>query len=296
MKTSITFLDHATGEPSDCGAPLVIETSSAGLDWEGFVVEQGSSPHFHPRNVVTPGFYFALATEAKFSWSVESRFAHGSLTTDVGQIWINPPDTPFTHTIDEPCHFILLSIGRSCLLRHFDGALPRENLQFLGDYNIEDRNIQAFMELLLREASTRNANGPAYVSHLLRAFSAYFVRNYSNHADLLARSRSSSAFDEDRLARVETYITEHMEGEFGIDDLARLCGMSRYYFLKEFRKATGTTPYQHVLRRKLEHSRELLRTEKIATVAHRLGFSDQSHFGNAFKKMFGTPPGGQKSF
>lgn len=296
MNTNLVFLDAATRSPSDCGDPLEIEISSAGLPWEGVLIEKGHSPRFHPMNVVTPAFYFALAIKSKFSWKVETPASSRALTTEEGQIWINPPDSPFTHIIDEPCHFIILTIEKAALLRSFEPGLPNEELQFLGDYNIEDPTIQAFMEILLREASTGNPNGIHFVSNLLRAFAIHFVRNYSNFQELSAQRKSSSALDPDRLKLLDDFIQENIASDFGVDDLAKMCRMSRYYFLKEFKKATGTTPYQHILRCRLDHAKELLRTEKIVTVAHHLGFSDQSHFTNAFKRQFGYPPGEMKSF
>lgn len=295
MKTHLAFFDADTGERSECGDPLEIEVSSASLPWEGVLLEKGWAPHFHPRNVVTRTFYFALAIESRFAWKVETPSKARDLTTEVGQIWINPPDSPFTHVVDEPCHFIILAIDKDTLLRSFEpGPLP-EDLQFLGDYNIEDPTIQALMEMLLREASNRNRNGIHFVSSLLRAFAIHFVRNYSNLQELSAQRKSGSTLDASKLAELDTYIQRNLEEDVGVDDLARVCGMSRFHFLKEFKKATGTTPYQHLLRRRLERAKDLLRTERIVVVAHHLGFSDQSHFGNAFKRQFGHPPGEAKS-
>ena len=69
MKTNLQFFDFVTGAPSDCGAVLEIEFSSAGLDWSGIILEQGSSPHFYPNKVYTPYFYFALAQDEDLHWN-----------------------------------------------------------------------------------------------------------------------------------------------------------------------------------------------------------------------------------
>ncbi|NUM72365.1 MAG: helix-turn-helix domain-containing protein [Ignavibacteriaceae bacterium] len=68
-------------------------------------------------------------------------------------------------------------------------------------------------------------------------------------------------------------------------------------FLKEFKKATGSTPYQLILRMKLEHAASLLTgtNDTISGIAYSLGFADQSHFTHAFIKKYGVSPGRYRS-
>ena len=46
MKSQLRFIDHASKQRSDCGDVLDIELSSQTLDWQGVVLEKGTSPHF----------------------------------------------------------------------------------------------------------------------------------------------------------------------------------------------------------------------------------------------------------
>lgn len=80
------------------------------------------------------------------------------------------------------------------------------------------------------------------------------------------------------------------------DNLASKCGLTKYYFLKKFRKIEGVTPYQYILKLKMEKAREIISSGSIQLidVAYSLGFSDQSHFTNSFRKYFGEPPGSFK--
>ncbi|MCM0000124.1 MAG: AraC family transcriptional regulator [Erythrobacter sp.] len=95
------------------------------------------------------------------------------------------------------------------------------------------------------------------------------------------------------LAAIDRYIERNIENVLRIDDLAAQVGLSRYHFLRCFKRATGSSPLQYVLARRAEHARELLARseESIAAVAYAAGFSSQSHLNAMFKRHFGVTPG-----
>ena len=78
-----------------------------------------------------------------------------------------------------------------------------------------------------------------------------------------------------------------------VDDLADQLHCSKYYFLREFKKLAGITPYQYLLNKRLEKAKMRLSSahSDIAAVALDLGFNDQSHFTRVFKGKFGVTPG-----
>lgn len=116
MKTILKYYKKNTSELSNYGNPLVIEKSSRNLSWNGIIVEQGYSPHFYPKDVFTPYFYFALAIKSNFNWNAEIDNEKTELMSSPGNIWVNPPNTPFTHEINELCRFIILAIENNTLL------------------------------------------------------------------------------------------------------------------------------------------------------------------------------------
>lgn len=293
MKSALQFIDQATGERATCGDVLEIEVSSAGLGWEGVLLEKGHSPHFHPVNIVTPYFYFALAIDEEFSWAAEHRGEMVDLKTQPGEIWMNPPQVPFSHSIDEPCHFIILAVDEAVLLAHFDEVLPAQKLQFLKNYNVSDQSLEFLIRLFCNEAANQGRNGIRYVHGLLRLFAFHYVRNYSDWQDLVARPAANSRLGRAELETVRLHVQQHIEEPVSIEELAVLVNCSKFHFLKEFKKAMAITPYQFIIRARLERAKELLRDgqDQIADVALRLGFSDQSHFTNSFKRQFGLTPG-----
>lgn len=293
MKSKLTFIDHETGALSDCGQVLDIEHSNQGLGWNGVVIEKGSSPHFYPQNVHTPYFYFALALEQDLTWEVEKEEGIASLKTSPGNIWINPPKTPFTHNIDEPCYFVILAVEESVFLELCPLNLEGVPLQFLNNYNVLDESIKGVIELFLLESENKGRNGPVYLNNLISLLATHYIQNYSNYVDIKNSQLAASKFDQRQMDRVDAYIAENIGSNISVDDLADLLGCSKFYFLREFKKLAGVTPYQYLVSQRLEQAKQRLSTGSvnIAVTAQELGFNDQSHLTRAFKAHFGVTPG-----
>jgi AraC family transcriptional regulator len=83
-----------------------------------------------------------------------------------------------------------------------------------------------------------------------------------------------------------------LEDELGLDELARSVGLSTTHFARMFRKSTGETPHQFVLRQRLERAKAMLRApgERILDVAVACGFKTQQHFAQAFRDTCGVSP------
>lgn len=95
-----------------------------------------------------------------------------------------------------------------------------------------------------------------------------------------------------RLRRVEDYIEAHLADPVGLADLAGAVGLSRMHFAAQFRIATGRSPHEHLMRRRIEHAQGMLRDQDtpLVEVALSLGFQSQSHFSTVFKRFTGSSP------
>ncbi|MDR0279459.1 MAG: AraC family transcriptional regulator [Paucimonas sp.] len=93
---------------------------------------------------------------------------------------------------------------------------------------------------------------------------------------------------------VKDYCMSHLAEKISLSDLAALCGLERFQFLKLFKQTIGMTPHAWLVRLRLEHACVLLgqRRWDLARVAQEVGFYDQSHFNRAFKQAFGVAPSG----
>jgi len=77
-----------------------------------------------------------------------------------------------------------------------------------------------------------------------------------------------------------------------LDELAAAAGLSRYYFLRAFRREVGVTPHANLTGRRIAAAKGLLAgAQPLSEVALACGFYDQSHFSRSFKGCTGVTPG-----
>jgi AraC-like DNA-binding protein len=92
--------------------------------------------------------------------------------------------------------------------------------------------------------------------------------------------------------RAERYLAEHHAEPLDMQEVARKLGVSYSSFRRSFRSKTGLSPWQYVLRLRLERACRLLRTSDVPLdhIASRLGFSSAFHLSSAFKKAYNESP------
>lgn len=94
-----------------------------------------------------------------------------------------------------------------------------------------------------------------------------------------------------RIDRVLALIHAAPEERWTLRRLADEAGLSRFYFLRLFRRVVGETPHAYLERKRLDVAKDLLRRgHAIADIAVRVGFFDQSHFTNRFRLAFAVTP------
>ncbi|ORM54142.1 AraC family transcriptional regulator [Pantoea conspicua] len=93
------------------------------------------------------------------------------------------------------------------------------------------------------------------------------------------------------VARVKEALLATLEIKPSLDDLASQAGVSKYYLVRCFTRHTGLPPLQYHMQLRLHRARQLLRNRvHPLEAALELGFYDQSHFINAFRKVMGVTP------
>lgn len=80
-----------------------------------------------------------------------------------------------------------------------------------------------------------------------------------------------------------------------LEELRQQCGMNKYVMLRNFAMQKGITPYQYLIATRINEAMKLLEKDyDPLDVALKTGFTDQSHFSNAFKRTIGLTPGQYK--
>ena len=87
------------------------------------------------------------------------------------------------------------------------------------------------------------------------------------------------------IERAKTFIEQNYKDNFSLDDLSDHAYLSKFHLLRMFKKQVGLSPSTFQIQLRLNEARKLIFQDKSLTeVALELGFSDQAHFTNTFKK------------
>jgi AraC family transcriptional regulator len=95
-----------------------------------------------------------------------------------------------------------------------------------------------------------------------------------------------------RLRKIKELVQAKMEDDLGLDEMAQSVGLSTAHFGRMFRKSTGETPHQFVLRQRIERAKRMLRAPnaRVLDVAVACGFKTQQHFAQVFRDVCRISP------
>lgn len=106
---------------------------------------------------------------------------------------------------------------------------------------------------------------------------------------------SSSAFasmTDARLKKIEELVEDELALPLTVEDLAQCVNLSAGFLNRAFKAATGKTPHDFIIERRLARARGLLRAQphNLSSVAYECGFSSHAHMSAVFKKRLGVSP------
>lgn len=95
-----------------------------------------------------------------------------------------------------------------------------------------------------------------------------------------------------RLAEVFSYIESHLDSPVTTEELMDVAAMSASTLNRYFKKATGLSPVEYQIHKRIEQACTLMRTSDLSLmmIADRTGFSDPNYFTRTFRKIMGVPP------
>jgi AraC-like DNA-binding protein len=92
--------------------------------------------------------------------------------------------------------------------------------------------------------------------------------------------------------RAIAYLEARFAEPVALQDLADASGLGLRQLCRAFRDATGLSPHQYLLRKRVEHAKTLIaRDLPLAELALQCGFADQSQLTRTFVRHVGTTPG-----
>jgi len=150
-----------------------------------------------------------------------------------------------------------------------------------------DPALRHYLDFLLQELNLLTREGSLAPLHSERLAGTLLG---SLHARL-ANEPATPARRLDLVA-IDRFIDHHLGERLRVADLAAQACLSEAHFSERFRQSTGMSPWQYVMRRRLESARQLVQQSglPLSEIAARTGFTSQSALSRACRQAFGHPP------
>jgi AraC family transcriptional regulator len=276
--------------------------TSANTTWSGITVEHRYHAKKEIASFLPQNLEVCIAT-ACHSDCVVSRTGdrvRQHARVEPGTIWFCPVGVQEEDIVISEWHDILhlyLPVERFAQLSDERGGADSRPgaLPYLGGiYNDQIRRIG--MNLLDHLQAPRAA-GPALVDTLSLELTACIVDGYFGDTGSVASTIDDRRLDMKRLRHVVDYMTEHLEEDISLSDLAQAANFSTFHFSRVFFNTMGVPPHRYLSNLRLERAKTLLslQTMPIAQIALACTFSSQSNFSRAFRRATGSTPQAYRS-
>lgn len=276
-------------------APGAPRFSSARSQWDGVLLESHAhGPHLAHRHQHLSHFVsLFLGEPTPITWHSEGK--HGSKTIEPGSILLASRGTEDSISFVKPVRRILVNLESSLLQRAFPEGDTGRDVEFVNQWGVPDPQVEHILRALEADLEAGNPTGRLFGESLLCALAVHLQARYAVIRPAVRRVRHG--LPRARLSRVVEYIEAHLDREIELTDMAATAGMSAHYFSELFKQSVHLSPYQYVLRRRIERARKLLNDPAVTVfeAAIRSGFADQSHFTKIFRRVTGVTPSGYRA-
>src|SRR5260370_13635668 len=211
------------------------------------------------------------------------------LTFGAGEICLVPRHFE-TWVRTDDLHYLYLSVGISdaALAAACDGT--RGDVELRRVESLVDARVGALVAAVNAERVAGFPNGRLFLDSVEQALAVALVNGCARrHCSVQTyRGGLGSA----RLRRIKEFVHAKIEDDLTLCEMAQSVELSTAYFSRMFRKSTGESPHQFLLRQRVERAKEMLRSAntRVMDVAVACGFKSQQHFAQGFRHLCGASP------
>lgn len=213
------------------------------------------------------------------------------INADKSSSSIVPANADFWKIARKNTEFVLIAIQPQQLLHHIQDVVMSDKIELIPTFARSDPFIYGTVLTLKQELEINYNNCSLYADSLFNALSIHLLHKYSNQQFQIKEYKCG--LSRQQLREVIDYIQAHLEDNIRLSNLANAAQIgSSFYFCRLFKQAMGLTPYQYLIRQRMELGKQLLKQTDlpIVEVALSCGFCSQSSFTTAFRKYTGITP------
>jgi AraC family transcriptional regulator len=282
------FIDRATENSTASILPRPPILSSVKAGWENLFLEYHFQPSGEHDEVAAAGHTLAIFTkvenEGRAQRTLDGRLYEHSVRTE--DILLIPANTGVKASWQGSSEFILIGFHPAIFPRIVDDSIQTELTLKM---EIFDPLILQ-IGLALKQVLEKNLDSRLYVDAMANALFVHLIQNYSTSKPVWKEYKQG--LGQRKLKQVIDYINDRLDRDLGLIELANLVQMSPHYFSLLFKRSTGLSPHQYVIKTRVDRAKQLLLKEEmsIADIAQVVGFANQSHLNLHFKRLVGITP------
>jgi AraC family transcriptional regulator len=207
-----------------------------------------------------------------------------------GNICVLPAGLEHQAALEGDSQHLALYLDPSLITKAASDTQLSGSFEIAERYTRADKVISSVGMALLGELDTEGLSGRLYAESLANVLAVHLLRYYANAT---ARPVTfTGGLTANKLRQVTEFIGENYSQDLKLAEMAQVAGMSSFHFAREFKRTTGTTPHQYLIKLRVERAKALLAKNDLPLieVGLRSGFSHQSHFTRLFRRFTGTTP------
>lgn len=168
--------------------------------------------------------------------------------------------------------------------------------QFLvNTYKARNTNLGYALHEINRQVSRGHPNNDLLNTELFYSIAESIVADqaiiYEQYSSLQFKKTETRQSLFRQLLEAREYMDDHVHDDIHLDEIIRNAFISKYHFIRLFKATFILSPYQYILRKRLESARiKLVEGSNVTVTAFEAGYPDAPSFCKAFKSAFGVTP------
>lgn len=154
-----------------------------------------------------------------------------------------------------------------------------------------DERLQTIIKRAYNEISEEKENYRLVIYGLMTEFFVLLLRDYVNTEKPTYKADTYTKRAEIISPALSKIFKDYNE-KITVEELAKLCNVSKYYFCRLFKEETGLSVIQYIISYRISIAETMLKTtdNSVENVAYLCGFDDVSYFYRTYKKLKGVSP------
>ena len=168
-----------------------------------------------------------------------------------------------------------------------------EEIEVVPFFSSPDPQIERIGLSLLWEMESGGVGGELYAESLANVLALHLLRQHSSLGrGSKGRIGREGGCSKRALEQATDFINDNLSQKLTLARIAGAAHVSPHHFARSFKAATGLSPHQYVIRRRVERAKSLLADTDLSVVdvAQAVGFSNPSHLAFHVRRLLGASP------